>query len=48
MYELTPIEPQLATDYITRKEFEETLAKLFTPKSQPVQEDKKQEFQANF
>ena len=48
MYELTPIESQLATDYITRKEFEETLAKLFTPKPQPVQEDKKQEFQANF
>lgn len=48
MYELTPIEPQLTTDYVTRKEFEETLAKLFTPKPQPVQEDKKQEFQANF
>ena len=48
MYALTPIESQLATDYITRKEFEETLGKLFTPKSQPVQEDKKQEFQANF
>ena len=48
MYELTPIEPQSTTDYVTRKEFEETLAKLFTPKSQPVQEDKKQEFQANF
>ena len=47
MYELTPIEPQLTTDYITRKEFEETLAKLLTPK-QPVQEDKKKEFQANF
>ena len=47
MYELTPIESQLATDYITRKEFEETLAKLLTPK-QPVQEDKKKEFQANF
>ena len=47
MYELTPIEPQLTTDYVTRKEFEETLAKLLTPK-QPVQEDKKKEFQANF
>lgn len=48
MYELTPIEPQLNTDYITRKEFEETLAKLFTPKQQPVQEDNKKDFQANF
>lgn len=47
MYELTPIEPQLTTDYVTRKEFEETLAKLLKPK-QPVQEDKKKEFQANF
>ena len=47
MYELTPIESQLTTDYVTRKEFEETLAKLLTPK-QPVQEDKKKEFQANF
>lgn len=48
MYELTPIESQLTTDYITRKEFEETLAKLFTPQQPVVQEDKKKDFQANF
>ena len=47
MYELSPIEPQLTTDYITRKEFEEALSKIMA--SQPtIQEDKKKEFSANF
>lgn len=47
MYELTPIDQQPTADYVTRKEFEETLAKLLTPQ-QPIQEDKKKDFQANF
>lgn len=28
MYEFKPIEPQLTTDYITRQEFEQTIAKI--------------------
>lgn len=41
MYELKPIEPQLTTDYITRKEFEETLAKILTVKPQVVKKEEK-------
>ena len=36
MYELKPIEPQLTTDYVTRKEFEEAIAKIFNSTQQPT------------
>lgn len=44
MYELKPIEPQLTTDYVTRQEFEQTIAKILNAQqaSVPVQEDPKQ------
>lgn len=44
MYELKPIEPQLTTDYVTRQEFEQAIAKILNTQqaSVPVQEDPKQ------
>lgn len=44
MYELKPIEPQLTTDYVTRQEFEQAIAKILNAQqaSAPVQEDPKQ------
>ena len=44
MYELKPIEPQLTTDYITRQEFEQTIAKILNSQQAPTlnQEEAKQ------
>lgn len=44
MYELKPIEPQLTTDYVTRQEFEQAIAKILNAQqtSTSIQEDPKQ------
>lgn len=48
MYELKPIEQQLTTDYITRKEFEETISRILNQQQASVPKEEKPKITTNF
>lgn len=48
MYELKPIEQQLTTDYITRKEFEETISRILNQQQTPAPKEEKPKITTNF
>lgn len=48
MYELKPIEQQLTTDYITRKEFEEIISRILNQQQTSVPKEEKPKITTNF
>lgn len=48
MYELKPIEQQLTTDYITRKEFEETISRILNQQQTSIPKEEKPKITTNF